>query len=103
MDSPPQHTDPPSVHARVPQTGPLPPDEPQSEPQAQLQPTAPQPTVAASRPNSVRPNVFMIVGIAILSIGLVALATWTYLSKQNDPGDLISSGQSDLPRDTIAL
>lgn len=97
MDPHPQHTDPPSIQARVPQTGPLPPEEPQPQPQA----TAPQPTVTASKPKPVRPNAFMVVGIAILSIGLVALATWTYLSRQNDPAD--PSGASELPKETIAL
>jgi soluble lytic murein transglycosylase len=97
MDPQPQHTDPPSVQARVPQTGPLSSEEPQPQPQ----PTAPQPT--ASKPKPVRPNALMVVGIALLSIGLVALATWTYLSKQNAPAFSDPSGQSDLPRDTIAL
>jgi soluble lytic murein transglycosylase len=90
MDPNHTHTDPPSVQARVSETGPLTPHEPQA-----TTPKAPGP-----KPQRVRPNIFMVVGIALLSVGLVVLATWSYLYKQSDPA---SPGKSDLPKDTIAL
>jgi soluble lytic murein transglycosylase len=43
----------------------------------------------------------MVVGIALLSVGLVALATWSYLSKQSAPSS--PSPQTELPPNTIAL
>ncbi|MEP6776315.1 MAG: tetratricopeptide repeat protein, partial [Chloroflexota bacterium] len=101
MDSQPQHNDLPTAQDRVPQTGPL----SIQEPKEQL--TEPQPI--GSTPQRVRPNIsnsLIILGVALLSISLLAFATWTYISHQNDtvgPLNTSPSGQADLPRDTIAL
>ncbi|MEO8287701.1 MAG: transglycosylase SLT domain-containing protein [Chloroflexota bacterium] len=100
MDPNPPHTDPPSARVRRYDTGPL-----SSEEQPVAASEAPQPAstaaAAPTRPARTRPNLLMVLGIALLSVGLIALATWSYLSKQT--GTSPASGESDLPKDTIAL
>jgi len=90
MDPNPPHTDPPSPKARVSD----PPPAQESPPTTLLVPDA------GPRRVYTRLNVVMAIGIALLSIGLVALATWSYLSKQSDSAPV---AQTDLPKDAIAL
>ncbi|MEO5952512.1 MAG: tetratricopeptide repeat protein, partial [Chloroflexia bacterium] len=98
MDPLPQLNNLPSVQVQAPQTGPLSTQEPGQDL------TAPQPTDSMPQPG--RSNSILILGIVFLTIGLIAFATWTYISKQNDtvgPVDPVPSSQAELPRDTIAL
>jgi len=92
MDPNPPHTDPPLPKARVSESDPPPAQESHST-------TLLVPDVRPRRAYT-RLNLVMAIGIALLSIGLVALATWSYLSKQSDSAP---AAQADLPKDAIAL
>ncbi len=92
MDPNPPHTDPPLPKAGVSES-----DQP---PAQESRPTTLLVPEARPRRTYTRLNVAMAVGIAMLAIGLVALATWSYLSKQSNSAP---AAQADLPKDAIAL